>query len=177
MKRNLVSKKIIIIIGILFFCFSNVYILIKAPLIYTGGCNDNEYESILFIKENLPSPSYVFTDLRLGSIIRTVTENIVFDAPGYQLSTYQEINVTFQVFYSNDSFKAYYCLSNFFIDLKMGVKEFYVLFSRSYVSEGFSTMDFSFGPIPPEAYSKYLNSTFFEIVFKNEGSFIVKAKI
>ena len=177
MKRKNAPKTIIIFFFLIFFCFSNGYILIKTPIIHTGGCTDEEYESILFIKENLPSTSYIFTDLRLSSILRTLTSVNIIIAYGYQLSTFLEINSTFYVFYSNDSFKAYYCLSKLFSNLKMGIKDFYILFSKKYVSEGITTTEFSFGPIPSEAYDMYLNSTYFTVLFNNEQTFIVKANL
>lgn len=176
MKRKNAPKTILIFFFTFFF-FSNGYILIKSPIIYTGGITDEEYESILFIKENLPITSYIFTDLRLTSILRTLININTITAYGYQLSTFSEINSTFYIFYSNDSFNAYYCLSKLFSNLKMGITDFYVLFSKKYVSEGFTTMDFSFGPIPLEAYNKYLNSTYFTVIFKNKQTFVVKANL
>ena len=161
-----------------FIILSNIYIQINTPITYSGGITNKEYETINFIKDNIEDNSFIFTDLRLSSILRSQTNLTIIAAPGSASSSYFEINVTYHAFYSNNSFLAYYCIkmliSQYFKYLE--IKNFYVFFSKLYVLEGFTTLDFTFGPIPIESYNKYLNSTYFNIIFQNDQCFIVKAE-
>jgi len=174
------SKKIISLlfpsIIIMFVITSNIYVFIETPLVFSNGCTQKECEGIEFIIENLPENASIFTDLRLSAILGAMTNFLILPAPGSQGSSFKEINTTYNAFYSNDSFKAYYCIKILF-EQYYGIAEFYIFFSKRFVSEGITTMDFTFGPIPIESYNMYLNSTYFEILFQNEECFIAKANI
>lgn len=178
LRRN---KKIIhyFIISILitFIIVSNVIIQINTPITYSGGCTEEEFEAVNFIIDKIEPQSFIFTDLRLSSVLRSQTDLNVITAPGSASSSYFEINTTYNAFYSNDSFKAYYgikSLLNKIYPFKK-INHFFVLFSKLYVIEGFSTIDFIFGPISIESYEKYLNSSFFEVIFQNDQCFITKS--
>lgn len=160
-----------------FLIISNIFVLINTPITFSGGCTKDELEGVEFIKKNLPGDSYFFTDLRLSSVLRTLTSVNTIIAPGYQQSTYQELNVTYHVFYGNNTFKALYSISDLIFEKKLFVKECYLLFSKLYTTEGITTMDYSFGPIQIETYNMYLNSSYFTVLFNNGQVFIVKAEI
>lgn len=171
-KKNIL--KLCILSVITFFIISNLYILIYTPITYKGGCSKEELETVEYIDKYLPENSYVFTDLRLSSILRTLTDVNVISAPGYPLSSFEELNTTYQVFYSNDSFKAYWSIKKLFQLWFIPQNKTYMLFSILYTSEGITTMDYSFGPISIETYNMYLNSSYFTLIFNNNKSFVVK---
>ena len=160
-----------------FFIISSFYVEQDTPLVYSGGCTDSEYEAVIYMNKNLEKDSFIFTDLRLYSILNEKSDFRVIVAPGSASSDLDEINATYYAFYSNNSYKAYWCI-RYLIDLYYDPPEsydFYVFFSKSYVYEGIGTYDYIFGPISIESYEKYLNSPYFKIVFKNDQTFIVKA--
>ena len=176
MKKN--SIKFIITISTLlsFIVISNLVIQFNTPITYSGGCTEKEYEAINYILEKIEENSFLFTDLRLSAVLRVLTNLAIITAPGSVSSSFFEINTTYYAFYSNNSLKAYISIKNLISSYFSGIeiKEFYVFFSKLYVIEGFSTKDYNLGPISNESYEKYLNSTFFDVIFENDQCFIVK---
>ena len=96
----------------LFLITSNIYVLYKLPLIYSGGCNYEEYEAIQFLKneslsEDFNINSTILSDLRIGSLIKTETNFNVFDAPGSQTSNSSELFFSYSIFYSKNVTQSY----------------------------------------------------------------------
>ncbi|WP_371803548.1 hypothetical protein [Candidatus Lokiarchaeum ossiferum] len=130
--------------------------------------------------EDFNENSSILSDLRIGSILKTETNITVFDTYGSHDCNSSQMYLTYSIFYSANITQAYEEITRFLIDMNNGTissVEFFLFISKSFVEEGIHTMDYSFGPISIESYEMYLNTSLFEIVFKNSGCFIAKYNV
>jgi hypothetical protein len=174
---NFQKIRIILSTLILIFIGSNIYIIINQPLVYAGGCDEEEFQSILFISESYNSSDNFFSDLRIGSVIRKYTSVCVIDAYGGISSSQSELNITYSIYYSGDSDTAYSaCISLFnnFIAKNPQSRSLFIFMSKNYIKEGIHTMDYAFGPISEKNYENFLTDNRFRVVYQNTGSYIIQ---